>query len=48
MAEGGEEGKVGYVLDVSAIGVLLERMREKGLICLKGSLILDAVRAWEQ
>jgi predicted nucleic acid-binding protein len=41
MAEGGEEGEVGYVLDASAIGALLERMKDKGLIYLKGSLILD-------
>jgi predicted nucleic acid-binding protein len=41
MAEGGEEGEVGYVLDASAIGALLERMKNKGLIYLKGSLILD-------
>ena len=41
MAEGGEEGEVGYVLDASAIGALLEKMKDKGLIYLKGSLILD-------
>jgi len=41
MAEGGEEGEVGYVLDASAIGALLEIMKDKGLIYLKGSLILD-------
>jgi predicted nucleic acid-binding protein len=41
VAEGGEEGEVGYVLDASAIGALLERMKDKGLIYLKGSLILD-------
>jgi predicted nucleic acid-binding protein len=41
VAEGGEEGEVGYVLESSAIGALLERMKDKGLIYLKGSLILD-------
>jgi len=41
LAEGGEEGEVGYVLDASAIGALLEKMKDKGLIYLKGSLILD-------
>lgn len=41
MAEGGEEREVGYVLESSAIGALLERMKDKGLIYLKGSLILD-------
>jgi predicted nucleic acid-binding protein len=41
MAEGGEEGEVGYVLDASAIGALLERMKDKGLIYLKGTIILD-------
>jgi Predicted nucleic acid-binding protein, contains PIN domain len=41
VAEGGEEREVGYVLESSAIGALLERMKDKGLIYLKGSLILD-------
>jgi hypothetical protein len=31
MAEGGEEGEVGHVLDASAIGALLERLGERGL-----------------
>jgi predicted nucleic acid-binding protein len=41
MAEGGEEGEVSYVLDASAIGAILERMKDKGLIYLKGPFILD-------
>jgi predicted nucleic acid-binding protein len=41
VAEGGEEGEVGFVLDASAIGALLERMKDKGLIYFKGSFILD-------
>ena len=41
MAEGGEEGEVGFVLDASAIDALLERMKDKGLIYFKGSYILD-------
>jgi len=41
MAEGGEEGEVGYVLDASAIGALLERLGERGLRHLEGAVTLD-------
>jgi predicted nucleic acid-binding protein len=41
MVEGGEEGEVGYVLDASAIGALLERLGERGLKCLEGAVTLD-------
>jgi len=41
MVEGGEEGEVGYVLDASAIGALLERLGERGLRYLEGAVTLD-------
>ena len=41
MVEGGEEGEVGYVLDTSAIGSLLERLGERGLRYLEGAVTLD-------
>jgi predicted nucleic acid-binding protein len=41
MVEGGEEGEVGYALDASAIGALLERLGERGLRYLEGAVTLD-------
>jgi len=41
MVEGGEKGKVEYVFDASAIGVLLEKLGERGPKYLEGATTLD-------
>ena len=41
MAQRGEGGEVGYIFDASAVGVVLERLKARGLKYLKGATTLD-------
>ena len=41
MAQRGEGGEVKYVFDASAVGVVLERLKARGLKYLEGTITLD-------